>query len=194
MVDYIINQLNIFGAGGYSDRKELINIKGVVLSRLQRCLTQHPNYIDDGGSREYTLYGDRYAILLYYLSNELYKNGSDLATSVYLLNKALHGIDLFYEVEMPEVFELVHPVGTVLGRAKYSNGLQVYQGVNIGSNKGVYPVIGENFTAHPGATILGNCNIGNNCAVGAGSVLLDMDLPDATVYVGNPLQYRLLKR
>lgn len=146
-----------------------------------------------GNTEQFDFNGDRYAVLLYYLSNGLYLVGNiELATKVYLMNKALHGIDLFYEVDMPDKFELVHPVGTVLGRATYSDGLKVYQNVNIGSNNGIYPVIGENFTAHPGASVLGNCKIGKGCAVGAGSVLIDMDLPDGATYVGNPLVYKIV--
>jgi serine O-acetyltransferase len=38
-----------------------------------------------------------------------------LADRIYYLNKALNGLDLFYEVEMPDVFYLDHPVGTVIG-------------------------------------------------------------------------------
>ena len=48
----------------------------------------------------------------------------DLASKAYCLNKALHAIDVFYEVELPEIFFLEHPLGTVLGRAKYSNSCQ----------------------------------------------------------------------
>ena len=36
---------------------------------------------------------------------------------LFLLNKALHGCDIYYEVALPSVFLLVHPLGTVLGRA-----------------------------------------------------------------------------
>ena len=191
MVEYVNKQLsNIFPNGDYKQRKSLVNVMDEALTRTYRCLSRTNNkYYTDGF--DYTN-GDQYAIFLYYLSNTLFKRGSELATTVYLLNKALHGIDLFYEVEMPEVFLVVHPVGTVLGRATYSDGLRVYQNVNIGSNDGKYPLIGENFTAHPGASILGDCKIGKNCAVGAGSLLLDKDLPDGATYVGNPLVYKVV--
>jgi len=55
----------------------------------------------------------------------------------------MHGIDLFYSVPMPDVFMLVHPVGTVIGKANFSNYLVVYQNCTIGADTDVYPNFGE---------------------------------------------------
>ena len=46
-------------------------------------------------------------------------NHTNLAAKVYALNKALHAIDVFYEVELPDLFCLQHPLGTMPGRARY---------------------------------------------------------------------------
>lgn len=45
----------------------------------------------------------KYMIFLYTLSNELYKQyGSNvLSDKVYYLNKIMHSVDMFYEIEMP---------------------------------------------------------------------------------------------
>src|SRR5437588_860224 len=73
-----------------------------------------------------------------------------LAACVYGLNKALHGLDVFYEVELPTIFAFQHPVGTVLGRAHYSNYLLVYQRCTVGST-----LSGESPTFEPGVVLFG---------------------------------------
>lgn len=76
---------------------------------------------------------DYYAIFLYWLSFALFKNKKEqIATQIYLLNKMLHGIDLFYTREMPDIFTLSHPIGTIFGNAQYSNFLCVAQNCTIG--------------------------------------------------------------
>jgi len=69
----------------------------------------------------------------------------------------------------------------------------VYQSCNIGSNHNVYPTFGEYVTIHPGASVLGNCKIGDNCRIGAGSLLLEKDIEDNKTYVGNPGKYKLIE-
>lgn len=137
------------------------------------------------------LHGDQYAAWLYILSNEVYRLESSpfVAKKIFLLNKTLHGCDIYFEVELPEIFLLVHPLGTVLGRGDYQDYLTVYQRCGVGSNHGVYPTFGSHTTLRPGSSVLGNCNVGNNCSLAAGSLLLDNDLPDNTLYIGNPKQF-----
>jgi serine O-acetyltransferase len=127
------------------------------------------------------------------LSREVFLKSNDLtlAKKIYLLNKALFGLDVFYEVELPPIFLFVHPVGTVLGRAKYSDYLVVYQRVGVGSNHGIYPTLGEYVTLHPGAMVLGNSQVGNYCSIGAESLIIDKDIPDNSVYIGNPKEYSI---
>ena len=55
------------------------------------------------------------------------------------LNKITH-LDLFYTVRMPEVFLLVHPVGSVIGRI-LQKFLAVYQNCTVVKRK--LPVFGE---------------------------------------------------
>ena len=135
------------------------------------------------------LNGDQYAVFLYYLSNTV--TDEDTAKRLYLLNKTLHGIDLFYEVKMPDIFMLVHPVGTVLGRAEYADNLIVYHNCSVGSNKDIYPKIGEFVTLHPGAMVLGSCNVGRYSRVGAGSLMIDINLPEGHTYKGRPGNYTI---
>ena len=87
------------------------------------------------------------------------------------------------------MFLLVHPLGTVLGRAQYSDYLIVYQRCGIGSNHDVYPRLGRHVTLRPGSAVLGRCLVGDNVTIAAESLVLDRDLPDNTTYIGNPRDF-----
>jgi serine O-acetyltransferase len=132
------------------------------------------------------LNGDHMAVFLYYLSNLIYRNASNsqLATKLFYLNKIMHGVDLFYSVPMPDVFMLVHPVGTVIGKANFNNYLVVYQNCTIGADTDVYPSFGEGIVLYSGTSVIGNCIIGNNVIFGANTLLIDTDVSDNTLVVG----------
>jgi serine O-acetyltransferase len=160
------------------------------LPRLEHCFTRINNkYFFDGNSAIFDhLHGDQYAMWLYLLGNELFRSGAPAAVckKLFLLNKQLHACDIFYEVELPAVFLLVHPLGTVLGRAKYSDYLLVYQRCGVGSNHDVYPTLGPHLTLRPGSAVLGACRVAENCSIATESLLLDRDLAANSVYIGNP--------
>lgn len=163
------------------------------LKRLEHCFVHINNkYFFDGQQAVFDhLHGDQYAMWLYFLSNQLYQDGAAPATSkkLFLLNKALHGCDIFYEIALPSIFLLVHPLGTVLGRASYNDYLLVYQRAGIGGNRDIYPQLGRHLTLHPGSSVLGQARIGDHCSVAAESLVLDRDLPDHSLYIGNPRDY-----
>lgn len=163
------------------------------LPRLEHCFSHINNkYFFDGKNAVFDhLHGDQYAMWLYILSNEVYKLESkpSIAKKLFLLNKALHGCDIYFEVELPEIFLLVHPLGTVLGRGDYQDYLMVYQRCGVGSNHDVYPTFGSHTTLRPGSSVLGNCKLGSNCSLAADSLLLDKDLSKNTLYIGNPKQF-----
>lgn len=160
------------------------------LPRLEHCFTRIDNkYFFDGDQAVFShLHGDQYAMWLYFLANELHRQGGSTAvcSKLFLLNKALHGIDAFYEVALPDIFLLVHPLGTVLGRGNYSDYFVAYQRCGVGSNHDVYPTFGKHVTLRPGSAVLGTCNIGDHCQIATESLVLDRDLPANTLYIGNP--------
>jgi serine O-acetyltransferase len=160
------------------------------MARLEHCFARIADkYFFDGRQAVFDhLHGDQYAMWLYWLGNEHHRRGGAAAQckKLFLLNKALHGCDLFYEVELPSVFLLVHPLATVLGRATYGDYLIAYQRVGIGSNHGAYPTLGEHLTLRPGSSVLGRSRVGRQCTIAAESLLLDRDLADGSVYIGNP--------
>lgn len=162
----------------------------LALARLEHCFSYVDNrYFFDGEQVVFDhLHGDQYAMWLYLLANELHRQGGPVSvcSKLFLLNKALHGLDAFYEVQLPDIFLLVHPLGTVLGRGTYSDYFVAYQRCGVGSNRDVYPTFGRHVTLRPGSAVLGRCVIGDHCQIGTESLVLDRDLPDNTLYIGSP--------
>jgi len=127
-------------------------------------------------------------MFLYLLANSAFRQSAtdNLPEKLFLLNKTLHGIDAYFEIELPSIFLFVHPLGTVLGRASYSDYLLVYQRTSVGSNHDIYPTLGEYFTLRPGASVLGRCRVGQGSTLAAESLMIDRDLMDNSIYYGNP--------
>jgi serine O-acetyltransferase len=197
--EYVAQQLNNFFPSKESVLAEdIYEIHKSAFERLDYCFSKiNVKYFFDGKNTIFSHFnGDQYSMYLYMMSYIANKNFNDIniAEKLYLLNKALHGIDAFYEVELPKIFIFIHPVGTVLGRATYSDYLTVYQRCGVGTNKNLQPQLGSRLTLHPGASILGNSRVGDNCSIGADSLVMDMNLEENTVYVGNPKSFFLYKK
>lgn len=150
-----------------------------------------------GGAKMYRFtpyHSVQYMTFLYYLSHDIYKNtnAGQLCDKIYYLNKILHSVDLFYAIDLPAHFGAEHPLGAVMGRAKYSNGFFFYQGCTVGGTKDnegnlYYPEIGENVHMYSNSSILGNCHIGDNVSIGAGCIVKNQDVPsDSTVFGESP--------
>lgn len=188
---YAASQVNaMFPDPDVVEADDLMSAVTVALTRLEHCFSHVDNkYFFDGETAVFShLHGDQYAMWLYLLSNELFRQGGPPATcsKLFLLNKALHGIDAFYEVSLPSVFLLVHPLATVLGRGAYSDFFVAYQRCGVGSNNDIYPTFGQHVTLRPGSAVLGACTVGNHCQIATESLVLDRDLPDHTLYIGGP--------
>ena len=158
-----------------------------VLSRVEYNFDKTLNkyYHRDGEVHFNPYHAGQYTIYLYYYSREVYVSGNSLlADKIYYLNKIMNSCDLFYEVELPDFFMLDHPQGTVMGRAKYSDGLSFAQYSTVGNNKGIYPVIGKNCRMCMNSAIIGNCHIGDNVTIGAGCLVKDTDIPSDSLVFG----------
>jgi serine O-acetyltransferase len=194
LAQYVYRQLShSFDDGRALSADAIRQLLPTTLQRLEHCFTRIQNkYFFDGESARFNhLHGDQYAMFLYLLANTAHRAGAgdDLPAKLFLLNKMLHGIDAFYEVELPSVFLFVHPLATVLGRARYDDYLLVYQRCGIGSNHDIYPRLGKHVTLRPGSAVLGDSVVGDNCTIAAESLLLDRQLDGNTVYIGNPRDF-----
>ena len=133
----------------------------------------------------------QYMIFLYYLSHDIYLNADvgRLCDKIYYLNKIFHSVDLFYAIDLPAHFGAEHPLGSVMGRAKYSNGFFFYQGCTVGGTYDKmgnihYPVIEENIKMYANSSILGKCHIGKNAQIGAGALVKNQDVPENSIVFG----------
>jgi serine O-acetyltransferase len=159
------------------------------LARIEYCFSRIRNkyYRDAEGNVLFDpMHSGQYTIFLYFLANTIYIMGGepDLSKKLYYLNKILHSVDWYYEIELPNYFGVEHPLGSVLGRARYSDGLFVYQGCTVGGSGGVYPKLGKGVIMNSNASILGKCQIGNNVVLSTHCVVLNQDIPDNSIVFG----------
>lgn len=186
---YVRKQMeNLFPDGtNLSDLPRFIDI---ALGRVEHCFA-HLNlkgYRDQNRSRFNHRHSDQYAVFLYYLANSAFQErpGHPVADKAYALNKALHGLDAFYEVELPDIFVVQHPVGTVLGRANYADYFLVYQNCTVGANlNGDHPSFGQGVVMYGGSRVIGKTAIGDNTLISNGALVMDRGvLPAASVLHG----------
>lgn len=172
-----------------SEEESLLMTQSIkrVMQRVEKCFdgTTNKYYHRDGEVYFNPFHSGQYCIYLYWFSRTIFEAGNSfLADKIYYLNKIMHGCDMFYEVELPEVFMLDHPVGSVIGRGMFGEGFEFGQNCTIGNNKGIYPVIGKHVELCANASIIGNCHIGDNVTLGAYACVKDQDVPANSIVFG----------
>jgi len=190
IIEGLISQLKSFFPVSGEEISLLHSLSAETFNRCELCFSNNPNkyYFQEGEVYFNPYHSGQYTIFLNYFSNTIFRNNNSnfkLADKVYYLNKIMNACDLFYEVELPEIFILDHPVGSVLGRAKYGNGFTFGQNCTVGNNKGIFPVIGKNVWMTANSMILGNCKIGDNVILGAGSCVKDQNVPANSLVFGD---------
>ncbi|MDA3874954.1 MAG: serine O-acetyltransferase [Kiritimatiellae bacterium] len=132
-------------------------------------------------------HADHYCIFLYWLSRSLFEadpSNRSLADRVFYLNRMLNNVDLYYEVQLPDIFFVGHPLGSVMGRAKYGTHFSFCQQCTVGNNKGTFPVIGDHVKMFANSMILGKSNIGDHVWISANSYVKDQDVPPNSIVFG----------
>jgi serine O-acetyltransferase len=160
-----------------------------VLNRLEFCFENNVNKYYSKNEKIYfnPFHSGQWAIFLYYLSNTIFVNNNEnsiVADKVYYLNKTLNGCDILYETNLPSIYMSDHPVGAVMGKAKYSNYFSFCQGCTVGNNNGFYPNIGQYVTMLADSKIIGNCTIGDNVIIGANTYIKDDSIPPNSIVFG----------
>lgn len=185
---YVRKQLeNLFPDG--KDLSDLPKFVALALARIEHCFSRVrlKGFFVNGEASFSHWHSDQYAIFLYYLANSAFREraGHPIAGKAYALNKALHALDAFYEVDLPDVFAVQHPVGTVLGRARYSDYFICYHNCTVGANlDNDYPSFGPGVVMYGGSRIIGATMVGKNTFVATGSIVIDggtLD-PDSVVH------------
>lgn len=185
---YVRGQLvHAFPDGLDPDGRMAVRVVGDALDAAEHCFTRIAvKYFSRQGKPAFNhLNSDQYAMFLYWVSRFAFERGDEVfAEKAYCLNKMMHGVDVLYEIQLPRVFFFSHVVGTVLGRARYSDYLSVYQGVTVGGNEGIYPVLGEYVTLLTGATVIGKSQIGSHTIISAHTMVRDHDVGENRIVVG----------
>lgn len=197
LLDYTTQQIAHFFPDGRDSVRPLLKAHlDETLNRLQRCI----NAVSLWKKNEFNyLHSSQYCIYLYFLSNTIWRNTDDeeVCTKLFLLNKLLNGIDMFYEVQMPDIFFIGHSVGIVLAKATYSDYLVLYQNSTVGKNAGVAPILESGVIMYPNTAIIGRSKVGANSVISQGVGVLNKNIPgDVMVFrQGNgELMFKGLKR
>lgn len=137
LTTYLSTQMNNFMPDTPNNaQSDLMKLMSKTIDRLEYCFSRInlPAFRDENNNILFNhLHTDQYCMFHYFLSNEAYVAGNrELYTRLSVLNRFLNGIDLFGHIKMPDIFLLVHPIGTVIGRANFKNYLCIFQGVTIG--------------------------------------------------------------
>lgn len=84
-----------------------------------------------------------------------------------------------------------HSYGTILNAREIGEGCRIVCNITLGDKKGKTPIIGKHVEILPGAVIVGDVTIGDNCVIGPNAVVYK-SVPANCVVVGNPAY--ILKR
>ena len=185
LLNYLDKQLNQFFPDGRSCRSEIDTYLDGALCRLNQCINEVKVWTPD--QFDY-LHSSQYCTFLYFLSNTMHRGGVDkrVCTKLFLLNKALNAIDLFYEIEMPDVFFIGHSVGIVLAKADYANYLVLYQNSTVGKNHGIAPKLEEAVIMYPNTAIIGDCHVKARSVIAQGVSVINKDtMPNSYVFQSN---------
>jgi len=155
------------------------------LERLHRCINACAPWRPDEFN---VLQSSQHTIYLYYLANTIWKRSGDTEapTRLFLMNKALNGIDLFYEIEMPKVFYIGHTLGIVLAKATYGNYLVLYQNVTVGRHKEHKPVIGDRVVLYPGSAVAAGSVIEDDAVLSQGVRVINKQVPRGMMAFAGP--------
>jgi serine O-acetyltransferase len=137
------------------------------------------------------LYSGLHALWWYRIHHWLWKHHwLFLARALSQFARWLTGVEIHPGATIGRRFFIDHGMGVVIGEtAEVGDDVTLYQGVTLGGttlNPGKrHPTIGNGVVIGGGAKILGNIHIGDNCRIGAGSVVL-RDVPADSTVVGVP--------
>ena len=192
LAEYVSCQCNYFFPDSikvdlYGDLRESYSL---ALERTEYCFSRINLKGYGKGRKAYFshLHSDQYSQFLYFLSNSIWKlqpDYEDVSRKLILLNRALNGCWFSYKGNLPKVFLLSHPVGTVLGNAAYGEYAVFNQDVTVNSQTDEYGKlhghIGDFLFMSAGSKIIGDDKIGNNVTLGVGTTVYKREVKDNTL-------------
>ena len=130
------------------------------------------------------------AVVLFRLAQRFYRRGHPfLSMLVTRLNLALHGCYITVQSEIGPGFRLAHPWGVAVGKGvRAGNDIVLFQHVSIAArryNSNDYATLGDRVMIFANSVILGSVRLGDDCRVGACSLVLH-DVEAGATVVGIP--------
>lgn len=174
--NYVLKQLGVIIPDDFRYGDFFYNSIVIALEKTNYCLSRIKTTSD---KRFDYLVSWQYATFLYFLSRALWVEfgaGAE-ATRVFLLNKAVNGLDLYYEIELGNVFFLSHTSAIVFAKAIYGERCVFHQGCTIGRQGESRPVIEDGVVLYPGAQIIGRSHVRENTVISAGVSLVNCSTP-----------------
>lgn len=184
--EYLAKQLNHLFPDNYKLKGTDTDIAlNQALEKVEYCFSQinFRHYSENGEANFKHLYSDQYSQFLYIYARELWllSQNKPICDKLVLLNKALNGILCPYTVKMPSIFFFLHPVGTVIGNANFSDYLVIAQNVTINNsiNKdGIEELnIGKGVFLSAGSKIIGTQPIGDFSSIGVNTTIYNIEVP-----------------
>lgn len=124
-----------------------------------------------------------HCVVMYRIAHAFYKiKLSFISQFIKFLMRVIYCVDIDFRADLAGGFVIIHGIGLVIGADVKSYGpLKVYQGVTLGGNnnkeriingnKVVQPIIGSNVIVYSNSCIFGPVVIGDNCTIGAGTII-----------------------
>ena len=206
--DMLLNQIG-------SNYFKSIEDEALISKHLPKAMERFENCIRDCNNKYYSKENDegiiepyfdplhtcQWTLFLYFMANTIYKYENEkieaarvVCDKIYGQSKNMSGCDIYFEVEMPEVFFFDHPLGSHLGRAKYGNGFSFLQGCLVEKLDGKAPVIDDNVTMLTGSKIIGDSHVGENSLITEGTIIRNENIPANSVVYGESPNLVIKKR
>lgn len=173
--EYVLRQLANLVPDGFDCRNTIQGFLPSAFEQTRICLAQNRQAV---GGFDY-LVSWHYAMFIYHLSRHVWLGAGDRegATHLFLLNKLINGLDLFYEVELGRRFMIGHTVGVVFAKATYGDYCVFHQGCTVGRQDDKRPVLEDGIVMFPGSRVIGDCLVRENTVLAPGVNLVNTSTP-----------------
>jgi serine O-acetyltransferase len=187
LVEYVARQVTHFFPDRYTDAvlPAIERDFDEALDRFDPCVRLCRLWPKDGF---HYLHSNQNAVFLYFLANTIWKHRGDANTcdKLYYLNKALHGLECFYKITLPDVFCICHSPGIVLAEASYGNYLVLYQSSTVGRvHADERPILEEGVVLYPNSAVIGKCRLRSGTLVAQGQSIVNGETPGNCVVFNN---------
>jgi serine O-acetyltransferase len=172
----VISQVRNLLPDGHSPEKLIKIHTQEALVRTQKCISVFKDYRAKGFDY---LISWQYATFIYFLAHTIWihTQNEDTPTRLFLLNKYLNGIDLFFKISLQDHFSLTHTLGSVFSNATYGDYSVYYHGCTIGRNNNDYPFLEDCVVLLPHSMVIGKSRIRENTVITPGVKVIDTDTP-----------------